>query len=395
MFKSKTKIRLVDIVIVSLLVVVLAFIAIIIYSEYSQKQVVSSIDENLKLKTDKEKIISYARGIDPDTQTEIISYIYTTENIVLSDIYEGHQEDVGKRSNNSRAYKKPSDDPEIENYVAKFYAGHPFQLDDGVWKETENATTTVTAFLLQTENTPLDKIRGLLGQPVFAADDTTFSGVGDGYVALRLQATWDLAHDTEVGEIAYDTDDIIGVGGGNWTGYFMYRSFFPFYTDHLESGVIIASASLYVKPVLAVDSTLDGYGFLTIVETTQASNTSLDVSDFNKSGLVDGAIEGIDIGARIYIDDVIPGEYISFPLNSTGISWISTTGYTKLGVREGHDLLDIPANLLSDVIINSSESPTTDNDPYLEISYSITKDSAKVKLDGSKLQIDSGQLKIN
>jgi RHS repeat-associated protein len=68
--------------------------------------------------------------------------------------------------------------------------------------------------------------------------------------------------------------------------------------------------------------------------------------------------------------------HLPLPLNITGLSWISKTGFTKLGLREGHDVLDsaftsssATTSQYNILYIRSSEFSGTASDPYLDITY--------------------------
>jgi hypothetical protein len=398
MLNSITKIRLIGISVAILIAAILVFVIALSYLEYVQKKEISLIDQGLKLKVPKEKVISYVRAIDPETQTEIIAYIYITDKVVVSDTYQGYKEDIRKRSNNSRAYKKPSDDPEIENYVAKFYSGYPFQLDEGVWKETSNATTTATAFLLQTENTPLDEIRGLLGQPVFAADETVDPGTGDGYIYSLGFSSWDETHDTTIGAAAnYTSQGLIAsaneFAAPDWS---IARSFLPFNTSGLSDVLSISDAVLYLKFFGQTNNIDDPNDFITIVEGTPASNTSLIIEDFDQVGAVDSPIEGVD---RLSTTDLlINAVYYALPLNATGRSWISTTGYTSFGIREGHDVEDAPNGTVNSLTIHGADTLSSNSAPYLEITYSVIAPitaPTNVKIDSGEVKVNNGTLKID
>ena len=65
----------------------------------------------------------------------------------------------------------------------------------------------------------------------------------------------------------------------------------------------------------------------------------------------------IDISERKDITDMTPGtvERLSFALNIIGREWISSTGYTKLGLREGHDIVDSAPLDFNALVIRTSE----------------------------------------
>lgn len=86
-------------------------------------------------------------------------------------------------------------------------------------------------------------------------------------------------------------------------------------------------------------------------------------------------IEGIDSGNRWDITNVTTSQYESFTLNSTGRGWVDVSGWTKLGLREGHDIEDqaiqTGALVTSGVNIAMSEYAGTTRDPKLEVTYTL------------------------
>lgn len=403
MLLGSRKIRWIDIIIVGFLLSILVFIVILFYLDYRQKQEIDSVSSNLQLQSSKDKILSYEEGLDPNTSESIISYIYVTDNLVASDTYQGYQEDITKRTSNSRAYKKPSDDLELENYVAKFYSGTPFHLDEGIWKSTEYATTTKTAFLLQTENTPLDYVKNVFGQPVFAAIDKTFSLGVDGNL-LKGNAAWSVVHTDSPAALVGGTNVYGGTGSSHVNlindTFLVNRLFFSFYTEHLPDNAIILSADLRLVSLQANATTGDGLTYLTVLKTDQANPNGglLITSDWDNCGPntinPDGSDELIDIVDRPNLGDIVDEIYTSFPLNVTGISWISKTGYTNLGIRDGHDVQNIepPYHTLSNAAFYMSEQSGTTKDPYLEIEYVLP---TKIIINNGRLQINNSKLQID
>ena len=71
------------------------------------------------------------------------------------------------------------------------------------------------------------------------------------------------------------------------------------------------------------------------------------------------------------ITSLSAGGYRTITLNATGRGWISKTGYTKLGLREGHDAVDsAPSDsTFTGVQIQTADFTGTSRDPYLEVTY--------------------------
>jgi len=76
------------------------------------------------------------------------------------------------------------------------------------------------------------------------------------------------------------------------------------------------------------------------------------------------------------ITDISTTSYLTFNLNVDGKNFINKTGYTKLGLREDHDLLNTPfvgnSGEYNYLHIRSSEYSGTTFDPILEVTYITT-----------------------
>lgn len=202
-----------------------------------------------------------------------------------------------------------------------------------------------------------------------------YAGAGDGDVTYS-NASWDVAHDAATGTLAdyTDTDYDVAIGGG-WGSFWISRHFIPIDTSGLPDAATISAATLYLYFTAANKSSSDGNGWMTTVQTNQASTSTLSTADYDQCGdAIDNPTEGNDSGNRIDLGAVSTGQYTGIPLNATGIGWISKTGYTKLGLREGHDATDtsyLPDQAEDSATISSSEATGTSQDPYLEVTYTV------------------------
>ncbi len=214
-------------------------------------------------------------------------------------------------------------------------------------------------------------------------DDTSsyYAGAGDGRSAARRN-DWDEAHDADFGRNEYGTshtwDDqetiLSGCADHNYLEgrRIISRGFFPIDTSELSSSASISDASLELYVHDKQDKYNDSYAYVAVVgPTTQASNTSLEDDDFNECGDVDDPDKG---SADFDITNISVDDDLSCSLNSTGLGWISKTGYTKLGMREGHDIEDedvgdSSSDIASRIIVRASEYTGTDYDPYLSVTY--------------------------
>lgn len=208
------------------------------------------------------------------------------------------------------------------------------------------------------------------------ADTVTsyYAGAGDGYAEHGAAVNWDAAHDG-AGTFADYTSATTRVSVGLFgTGYQIRRTFFPCDTSGIPDGDTIDAATFYAKVSSVNDNDdNDGEDFYVLVgPTSQASNTSLVSGDFDACGAVDSPQEitadRIDHGSM-----PTAGNYASWALDATGLSIISKTGYTLIGLREGHDVLDTGivggVNTDNQMRFYTSEQASTTDDPYLEVTY--------------------------
>jgi len=200
--------------------------------------------------------------------------------------------------------------------------------------------------------------------------DTTssyYSGVGDGYI-YKLNAPWDDVHDATTGTADYaGTYATVSASQSLSGNCGLYRGFFPIDTSGLPDVAEISSAIF--KASISFENTVGDYLF-GLVQATQASTSSLSNDDYDQCGSVDSPTEG---SARVSISYT---GWKNFTLNSTGIGWISKTGYTKLGIRKSQDIDDISPVFETDGGGARFETSESSNDPYLEIVYTTPIDDS-------------------
>jgi len=209
-----------------------------------------------------------------------------------------------------------------------------------------------------------------------SSPETYYSGSADGCVGVGGSSakTWATVHHATSGD--YITNTSTGTTAESYestegTSYnAILRSFLPFDTSGLPDTATITAATLNIYVTATVDSDNDGYDYVSVVQTTQASATSLVLDDYDQCGAIQSPQKG---AADIDITGISSSAYLTFTLNATGIGWISLTGWTQLGIREGHDVDDhqILANKDNGVTYSSSEASGTSQDPYLSITYTV------------------------
>ncbi|MGH0030943.1 MAG: hypothetical protein ACQGVC_14210 [Myxococcota bacterium] len=153
----------------------------------------------------------------------------------------------------------------------------------------------------------------------------------------------------------------------------LWRMMLPFDTVAVPEGVPILGAKLH----MTIDtfgspdnnSHPDGADQLVLVQTNDPNPTVREKSDYGTFLPVDAPPEG---APRIDVSDtVLPQGEFTFELNATGLSWIDTTWWTKLGMRTAWDVdeVEVPANeyLNMNFDVVTPESPI--QGPRLEVTY--------------------------
>lgn len=151
----------------------------------------------------------------------------------------------------------------------------------------------------------------------------------------------------------------------------IWRSIMLFDTSAIG---VLASAlsgvlSLYESGLGIADGDADGDDWINILQSNPASNTDLAAGDYNKVGdTVTNPTEG---ATRRLLSALAGAAYNDWTLNATGNGWISQTGVTKLGFREGHDCINstpVAVNTFSSV---TADQGGTSQDPRLVVTYTL------------------------
>lgn len=229
--------------------------------------------------------------------------------------------------------------------------------------------------------------------PVFTDHPTNFfSGVGDGLVNATSGVSWAGAHDAVTGAQALYTQESTDINSEvtPFPQVLIERCFFPIDTSGIGDSDTITAAvfNIYANDNSFLNTDNDGEDFVTTVQTTQASTDELVTDDYTKCGDVSNPTEGNDTGARVDYGSIVLDSYFTITLNATGLGWISKTGITKLGAREGHDVLNHALNPLSagvgnHVNVATSEATGTSTDPFLDVTTVATGSSARMQIGNS------------
>lgn len=362
------------------ILIIIFFIGVIIwcFNNVKAEQLgADKIPDHLKLKVNKDNII-FSKEKDG-----IVEYLYNSGVEIEKERYEK----IEMRTKNAKFFDKGNG--KIEG---RFYAGEPFYQKNGKWYQTETATTTKEVF---------EQVGGLsLG----ASGDPVYGGAGDGTIIKFLNPgyTWTNVHDATSASADYDDtfegQFVQSVESSDASSYYsIARGFLPIDTSALPDDATINGAVLNLRLTLISNQDNDGDDFIRVVQTDQPDPTVLGNDDYNNCGSTDNPVAGandVDLG------DMSANSYNAWTLNDVGIGWISKTGYTMLGMREGHDVLDhTPANNTYNYIgTRLSEYADTTSDPYLTIEYTTpsTGDDtfATFTIKNGTLQIKNGTINI-
>ena len=348
------------------------------------------ISDDLKLKTQKENIISHKNiGLrelkEGEEKVEAVKYIYKTHKIKNEP-----NEIVSKRTGTSKTYKLNEKSKNGQQmYKAVIYSGEPQfykHLETGDWFQAERAVTTEKAFQKQTKVSFIDRIFG----KAYAADATYYpdpnveSTSVDGSVKETTDANWativaaagDTAADTGVAD---QYAKIVATANENeWSE--LWRSIFLFDASASNGNTIeSATFSLYGQ---FKDDGLSITPDLNVYSSAPASNTALGAGDFDSLGITAYST------AITYAGFSTTG-YNAFTINAAGITFIQTAvdgdGIVKFGCRNAnYDVAEevggssAPAwtsGLNSYLYGYFADQAGTTNDPKLELTYSAAADT--------------------
>lgn len=207
-----------------------------------------------------------------------------------------------------------------------------------------------------------------------------YSGAGDGSVGTQpYPAIWNAQHaDTTGREVNYTGTEAHVLSGSYIysTGWLnIDRTFLSFDTSALPDNAIVSSTTVNLYTLENYDQYNDAYSYVNISQGLQSSATSLVNADIDNCG---NAITNPTIGSENKdLTGIGKNTYTSIEMNATGIGWVSKTGYTKLCLREGHDVTNNPTVndssswKVSGLYIATSETAGTSKDPYLDITYTV------------------------
>lgn len=205
---------------------------------------------------------------------------------------------------------------------------------------------------------------GLTTTTVYPDPDTETTSV-DGYIGFEGNDTWSNIVAATDGNVANDvsTDIIVYVNGRNTPKFWLYRGFFLFDTSAV-GGDTISSADFDVYATGTLTGASGSALYLSLVNSSPASNTALTNADFDQVGSTKGASD-------INVSAVASSAYNTWSLNATGLTWVNGAGITKLALRHGQDITsEAPpqggANVYNGLYVGTSADGPS-NDPMLTV----------------------------
>lgn len=199
-----------------------------------------------------------------------------------------------------------------------------------------------------------------------------YAGAGDGYVNYN-NATYSTCRSAGTGNGSGYTEasidgSIVARSIFFSAQYYSSRGFFPIDTSGLGSGATITSATMshYIEVSATYNADSDS---LSVVQTSQASTSSLSNSDFGSVTFTDG-------GSKTLASFSVANQYWVWTLNGTALGWINKTGVSKLGVislREINNNTPTGLNQLGGAWYFSDNTGTS-KDPYLSVTYTTSTD---------------------
>lgn len=196
----------------------------------------------------------------------------------------------------------------------------------------------------------------------------------DGFAGDNSSSDWNTVHDA-AGNQSKDDGDPTFVETGIDSGgtYRIRRGIFLFDTSAIDAGDTISATTLSLYGNAGtLDQDNDGDDFIAIVTSNPASNTAIANGDYDAVGdAIDNPTEMHDAGARIDLGSFNTSGYNDFAFNATGIGNVTKAGITKLGAREGHDIIDSAysgsTNTRNRAAIQSADASGTTTDPKLVV----------------------------
>jgi hypothetical protein len=206
--------------------------------------------------------------------------------------------------------------------------------------------------------------------PFTSQTDVFYVIPGDGAVS-KYGGTWSENRSASTGSVVMISTNYTTLGYES--GVRVYRNYLNFDTSTIGSNSTISNASLHLIPEETGSSNEIG-----IIQTTQLDPAILAVEDYSRLTL-NSPQEG---ATRQTWGNTVA--WITYPLNSTGLSWIDKTSYTKLGLRTDNDIDNVDPGS-GDKLTYIGNSRCAGKEPYLEVTYTTTAYVAPTWVAGATL----------
>jgi hypothetical protein len=274
--------------------------------------------------------------------------------------------------------------------VADLELGDDFEIEFDGYVDTSSGSDKDLVYKQGAFQVYVSDDEELTASILASSSEVAYSSTSDGNI-YGNNANYNTAWTAVSGTVS-STDGYLG----QLTGYTVHRLFLFFDTSAIPDDATVTSAtlSLYGKTDL---STTD---FLMTVQNGQPTYPTdpLATTDYNKAYYSDD-------GGSLTTDGLSTVAYNDITLNSTGESWISLTGTTKLCVRSSRDIAGTTPTGNEYVQVYLAEETGTSKDPKLTVNYTYpTKEvsvadvssgvhTVKVYADGTNLGIilDEGE----
>lgn len=225
-----------------------------------------------------------------------------------------------------------------------------------------------------------------------AATETVriYGEVGDGRLGTGpYPGSWVTQHADTTGRLVEYTQDVIHVKSGAFyspTGYLTIdRGFLVFDTSTIPQTAQITNVKLGLFVTDKFDQFNDQYGYVSVLQGFQQSTDFLVADDIETCG--DVLVNPSKGSSDFDITDLTLDQYQEFVLNNTGVTWIMKGGYTKLCIREGHDIENVATEKISldggswatnswdrsGLEFASADASNPDTRPYIEVTYEVVE----------------------
>lgn len=216
---------------------------------------------------------------------------------------------------------------------------------------------------------PLEFLQKAVGK-VFTDTTTSFySGAPDGSTYISTENTWSNlvgGNGTSTVDAQLQAGRRDSVTPGKWA--FIVRGRITFDTSNIPDAATISEASVYLYSTTSTVNQSLKYFAVNIYNASFGSNTTQQASDYQNSGTT-------PLSSDKPFSEMTTDGYMTWALNSTGISAVSKTGYTNFSVRDVNDVSNTdPVTSNKDrfdrLFCYTSEQTGTSQDPYLSVTYS-------------------------